>query len=394
MSFFLFQLSPLSPRSRIIYQTGSRLWNRLGIWKAEKTAGNRRNISTRIASKVKNGQIVPNALNFYGQIQAVRRLSSENGKKKNPERKIVGSDSKNFNQLSKQAMERAKQLRDEAYFRSRKMYDRSMEISDKAIRQSAERSKQLRDLTVERSREFKDKTIKTSKELTKNLKKILPPDIHENIYTFPNFLTTTRLICAPIVGYMILHHMTTGSLILFIYSCVTDFLDGLIARHWNLKSVFGSIIDPIADKALMIICTVCLSMTSQVPIYLAALILGRDIMLGVMGVVMRYLTLPAPKTLLRYFDFSIITVEVHPVMVSKINTALQMVYLGTMMVKPFVLAYLGNNYGLEATDMFLSGIKYFEYTVATTTIWSGLTYLFSRRAVKILVPWEKPKIGK
>ncbi len=394
MRFLLLELLPLSSRSRVLCQTGTKLWNQLGpirtgifVQMNEK----RRLFSTNVPSLPNNRWIIPTARNFAGKDQIARGLSTKNGKNGNSERKEIANDKKRFDELSKQAIERAKQLRDEAYFRSRKIYDKSVELSDKAIKQSAQRSKELRDRTVERSRELTKRTIETSKELSKNLKKILPPDIHENIYTFPNFLTTTRLICAPIVGYMILHHMTTSALILFVYSCVTDFFDGLIARHWNLKSVVGSIIDPIADKALMIICTVCLSVTSQVPIYLAALILGRDIMLAIMGVVIRYLTLPAPKTLLRYFDFSIITVEVHPVMVSKINTALQMVYLGTMMVEPFVMAYLGNNYGVEATDLFLSGIKYFEYTVATTTIWSGLTYLLSRRAVKILVPWKKSK---
>ncbi|QPG75541.1 hypothetical protein FOA43_002896 [Brettanomyces nanus] len=239
---------------------------------------------------------------------------------------------------------------------------------------------------MDRSRDLKNKTIQKSIELKDNISKILPPDIHENIYTLPNFLTLTRLICAPVVGYMIIHKMTTGALSLFVYSCITDFFDGLIARHWDLKSVVGSILDPIADKALMIICTVCLSITSEIPLYLAILILGRDIMLGLAGVVVRYITLPAPKTLLRYFDFSIISVEVRPSMISKVNTALQMVYLGTIMIKPLAMIYLGQNYGEDATGILLSLIKYFEWIVATTTTWSGLSYLFGRKAVKILLP--------
>ncbi|VEU24074.1 DEKNAAC105208 [Brettanomyces naardenensis] len=301
-------------------------------------------------------------------------------------------------------IERARTLTDEAINRSRKAYkrsktftdltiNRSLEFKDKTMERSREfkdltmeRSREFKDLTMERSKELKDLTIQKSLELRENITKILPPDIHENIYTLPNFLTLTRLICAPIVGYMVLHKLTTGALCLFVYSCITDFFDGLIARRWDLKSIVGSIIDPIADKALMIICTVCLTMTSEVPLYLATLILGRDVMLGIAGVVVRYVTLPAPKTLLRYFDFSIVTVEVHPAMISKINTALQMVYLGTMMIKPLALIYLGHSFGSDAVDSFLSFITYFEWTVAATTIWSGLTYLIGRKAVKFLVP--------
>lgn len=323
----------------------------------------------------------------------VRQLSTDS-KPPQTEKKDTAKadDNDKFSQYAKDEALRFKQRAIEgskaAYMKSKQFKDDAITTSTKIRDQTITKSKEWKDKTVIRSKELKNMTLEKSKELKENITKILPPDIHENIYTLPNFLTTTRLICAPIVGYMILHNMTTGALILFVYSCVTDFFDGLIARHWNLKSIVGSVIDPIADKALMVICTVCLTITSQVPVYLAVLILGRDIMLGLAGVIIRYLTLPVPKTILRYFDPSIITVEVHPTKISKLNTALQMIYLGTMMVKPFVLIYLGDTYGPETQNAFLNFIQYFEYTVATTTLWSGLSYLFSRKAVKILVPWK------
>ncbi|ONH74195.1 Cardiolipin synthase (CMP-forming) [Pichia kudriavzevii] len=71
-------------------------------------------------------------------------------------------------------------------------------------------------------------------------------------------------------------------------------------------------------------------------------------------------------------------------MISKVNTALQMLYLGSMMIKPVFLMYLSERFGPETTTMFLTYIQYLEWTVATTTLWSGLSYLFSRNAVKFL----------
>lgn len=241
-------------------------------------------------------------------------------------------------------------------------------------------TKQITDL----SKEMREKTIQKSKDLGANIKKIIPADIHENLYTVPNALTFTRLISAPIIGYLIVQGQASLALTLFVYSCVTDFLDGLIARRWNLQSVVGSVIDPLADKMLMMITTVCLATASEIPLYIATIIIGRDVGLGLSALVIRYLSLPAPKTFWRYWDFSIPSAEVHPTMISKINTALQMLYLGSMMIKPVFMLYLADKFGPETTGVFLAYIQYLEWTVACTTIWSGFSYMFSKTAVKFV----------
>lgn len=251
-----------------------------------------------------------------------------------------------------------------------------------------ERTQQFRDRTT-KLKEQTQLQIKKSKETIDNIKKIIPPEIHENVYTIPNILTFTRLISAPVIGYMILHGEVSLALALFTYSCVTDFLDGFIARRWNLKSVVGSIIDPMADKLLMVVCTTTLAMSSSIPMYVASLIIGRDVALVFGAAIIRYISLPAPKTFLRYWDFSIVSVEVHPTLISKINTGLQMLYLGSMMVKPVFMLYLSQHFGADTTQLFLDYIQYLEWTVAATTLWSGLSYAFSRNAVKLIKPPTK-----
>lgn len=89
--------------------------------------------------------------------------------------------------------------------------------------------------------------------------------LHEDIYTIPNFLTLTRLIAAPVVGYLVLHDAHAWAVGLFAYAGVTDLLDGWIARRWNRKTVVGTVIDPMADKALMTILTVCLAIKGALP---------------------------------------------------------------------------------------------------------------------------------
>jgi phosphatidylglycerophosphate synthase len=75
----------------------------------------------------------------------------------------------------------------------------------------------------------------------------------------------TRLIAAPVIGYLVLHDHHVWAAGLFAYAGITDVVDGWIARRWNTKTVVGTVIDPMADKALMTILTVCLTIKGALP---------------------------------------------------------------------------------------------------------------------------------
>ncbi|KAI1638819.1 hypothetical protein F4809DRAFT_598139 [Biscogniauxia mediterranea] len=216
---------------------------------------------------------------------------------------------------------------------------------------------------------------KVGEAIRKAIPKVLPSlttVAHENIYTVPNLLTFSRLAVAPFIGYAILHDAHTWALGLFAYAGVSDLLDGWIARRWKLQTVVGSVVDPMADKTLMTVLTVCLATQGALPVWLAAIILGRDVGLGIAAIYYRWISLPPPKTFTRYWDFSLPSAEVRPTTISKYNTFLQLGLMGATMVTPFVSADLG------------VAMTAFQYLVATTTVWSGLSYVFSKDAVKIL----------
>lgn len=210
----------------------------------------------------------------------------------------------------------------------------------------------------------------------------------ENIYNFPNFLTVTRLIAAPTTAYLLVHDQHAAALALFAYAGITDLLDGWIARKWKLQTVAGSVMDPMADKGLMIILTVTLAVKGLLPAYLATLILGRDASLALAAIYYRYASLPAPKTFMRYWDFSLPSAEVHPTTVSKYNTFLQLVLIGSTLALPVVTAdshHLGIMHDLGLGNVDLHQIMtYFQYLVAGTTLWSGLSYAYLKNAVTIL----------
>ncbi|KAF9908603.1 hypothetical protein BX616_000079 [Lobosporangium transversale] len=201
--------------------------------------------------------------------------------------------------------------------------------------------------------------------------------LHENIYTLPNFLTFTRLLSAPLIGYWVLQGDYTNAAILFGVASLTDGLDGWIARRYKMQSIVGTILDPMADKTLMTILTVTLAVQELIPIPIAGIILGRDAGLVLASFYYRYISLPEPKTMRRYWDFSIPSAEVHPTMISKVNTVIQMAYIWLSLLAP-VFDFTGH-----------VGLEYLGYTCAATTFWSGASYVYSKDAVKILYPPKK-----
>ena len=88
---------------------------------------------------------------------------------------------------------------------------------------------------------------------------------HENIYTIPNFLTFSRLLAAPVIGCLVIYQHHASAVGLFAFAGITDLIDGWIARRWKLQTVVGSVVDPMADKALMTVLVGCLAATGGLP---------------------------------------------------------------------------------------------------------------------------------
>ncbi|RIB03759.1 CDP-alcohol phosphatidyltransferase-domain-containing protein [Gigaspora rosea] len=220
------------------------------------------------------------------------------------------------------------------------------------------------------------KIVSSNKYTKKKFKKI---PLRETILNLPNVLTLSRLIVSPFVGYFILNEQYEIALGVFVYAGVTDLLDGIIARRYNLKTMAGTVIDPLADKTLMTILTITLAMKDLLPIPVATIILGRDICLILASFYYRYISLPSPRTLSRYFDMSIPSAEVRPTLISKVNTALQLALMGTTLASP-IFGWINVPF-----------LKALQYTVTGTTIWSGVSYVLSKDAIRIL---KQPRIKR
>jgi cardiolipin synthase (CMP-forming) len=126
-------------------------------------------------------------------------------------------------------------------------------------------------------------------------------------------------------------------------------------------------------------------------VWLATLLLGRDAAMAVAAIYYRYASLPAPKTLTRYWDFSLPSAAVHPTAVSKLNTFLQLVLVGATLALPLVLPSPTTTTAPAvplplgvATDDVRAAISGLQAIVAATTVASGASYVWKRDAVTIL----------
>ena len=103
-------------------------------------------------------------------------------------------------------------------------------------------------------------------------------------WTFPNILTALRLLAAPMIAVMFLvlprPFADFLALTLFVCASLTDYVDGYLARKWNQVTKLGAMLDPIADKAMVVIALMVIVGFSSLSLALvlpAAIILFREV---------------------------------------------------------------------------------------------------------------------
>lgn len=97
----------------------------------------------------------------------------------------------------------------------------------------------------------------------------------------PNQLTTLRVILIPVFMFFFTSDITANNIIaaiVFIVASLTDFLDGHLARKWNLVTNFGKIMDPFADKLLVLTALIYLAISGTIPGWPIIIIIGRELL--------------------------------------------------------------------------------------------------------------------
>jgi cardiolipin synthase (CMP-forming) len=102
----------------------------------------------------------------------------------------------------------------------------------------------------------------------------------DRVLTVPNALSALRLLGVPVFLWLILAHHDGWALVLLMVSGWTDYLDGKIARRWNLISRVGQLLDPAADRLYILATLLGLAIRDVVPWWLVVVLLGREVFIA------------------------------------------------------------------------------------------------------------------
>lgn len=121
-------------------------------------------------------------------------------------------------------------------------------------------------------------------------------------WNLPNLLTVVRILLVPVFLVLLVGQggvdptWRVWAFVVFILAMFTDWIDGTLARRWNMITDFGKIADPIADKALMAAALIGLWVVGTLPLWVPIVILVREFGITVLRfVIIRWVVLPASK---------------------------------------------------------------------------------------------------
>ncbi|MBX9825028.1 MAG: CDP-alcohol phosphatidyltransferase family protein [Xanthobacteraceae bacterium] len=134
--------------------------------------------------------------------------------------------------------------------------------------------------------------------------------------SIPNLVTLARILLVPVVVWAIATGQMYFAFLLFLAAGISDAVDGFLAKRFGMKTELGAYLDPLADKVLIVSIYVTLGITGVIPLWIVILVVSRDIM--IVGAIILSWLIDRP-------------LQIRPHMVSKVNTAVQIVFAGLVL---------------------------------------------------------------
>jgi cardiolipin synthase len=176
------------------------------------------------------------------------------------------------------------------------------------------------------------------------------------VVTIPNILTVLRMALVPVFVSLLFYGRFLTALAVFIIAGITDGLDGLLARRFNQKSQLGTILDPIADKLLLVTAYIVLSLPQispnpiprhfPVPFWVTAAVISRDVFIVIGAAAINMVT-----------GFK----KFRPSLLGKINTTIQIISVALILIAasfPPLRGYLPTVYTTVFSFAVISGVHY------------------------------------
>jgi cardiolipin synthase len=164
----------------------------------------------------------------------------------------------------------------------------------------------------------------------------------------PNLISALRLVAVGPVVYLLISEQYAWGLLLFALAGLSDGVDGFLAKRYGWQSRLGGILDPLADKALLICCYLVLGAMGLIPLWLTLAVVLRDLIIVCGGLLYHYL---------------VAKVQTTPIFLSKINTLVQIV---------LVVAVIADAGPLPLPGPWIATLI---WACLATTLLSGLLYV-------------------
>lgn len=171
----------------------------------------------------------------------------------------------------------------------------------------------------------------------------------------PNTITIARIALAPVLILLLKDEEYIAALVVFLIAGLSDGLDGYIAKHYNLVSRLGAILDPLADKILLVSAYIMLSMLGPIPFWLVLSVVFRDLL-----IVSGYLI----------YTSLIGSVQMRPSHLSKLNTFMQILLIVAILTQ------------LAFSVFYPLFTEVLVFAVLATTVASGAHYLWAWGVMK------------
>ena len=175
----------------------------------------------------------------------------------------------------------------------------------------------------------------------------------------PNIITLARIALVPVLILLLKDQDYAAGLVVFVVAGASDALDGYLAKRLNVQSRLGAILDPVADKLLLVSTYVMLTVLGHIPFWLVLVVVFRDLL--IVGGYMLYTSHAGP-------------VKMRPSILSKLNTLMQ-IALATLVLAQQAA---GLDWPLVVDALVVA--------VLVTTVVSGAHYLWSWMIMKDIEP--------
>ncbi|MFW5487053.1 MAG: CDP-diacylglycerol--glycerol-3-phosphate 3-phosphatidyltransferase [Desulfovibrio sp.] len=170
------------------------------------------------------------------------------------------------------------------------------------------------------------------------------------VWTLPNVLTIFRILLTPVFILLFLQGGYWWALSIFTVAALTDGLDGFIAKRYAQISRLGEVLDPLADKALVVTSFLCLAARGFIPLWLAVMVITRDLII-------------VGGLFLVHFAGVDLSNRIHPTWISKCNTAAQLTLVVLVLVRVAGRTTFGWEGALEILVAVLTCLSCFQYVL-------------------------------